>query len=1587
MRSAPGLEGRRAADQHLRRIRANYGLDGNFNNTPQPLVKSFESACKLLSEQLYKNSTHFLLELVQNSDDASYHPHDEPTLHFTYTKGYLRVDCNEVGFSPSNVDALCSLGLSSKAGAGASQFTGEKGIGFKSVFKVANQVWVTSQHYEFKFDGRPEARLGMVAPILEDFPAAKRKGWTSFLLELKPEREGDVVKDLRQGPDDGVDAKPDSESSELAVYHMKPQLLLFLRGLRQIVITIQCRSDAGNTIFRTKTWRREDDAGFARPVMEARYLRVDGAKLAGYLIRRHWARGLPADEKRNGVRESEVILAFPLDEDMNQPRLGSQAVCAYLPIRDYSFPFFIHADFLLIASREDIDQSSKWNEALGRACISALDESVRWFNGSRLRYDWPRFLPVKLGPPDEFFYPFTRAMLQYLSHREILETLNGDLRQPCRLIYVPRAYRDGSGTPLTAGAPNSEQYLSTKYNDQDFKHVKSLGVKKMDHGLFLDHLERQITTSLDEFKAQPTEWHSRLAVVLAEVWESEGSSSSLPSGNHPRPAKRNDDSSDCSDGDYKVISVLGHPQAPTKKRILSLPVIPLRDGRWVTGTNYNVLFSAATSAPVLPGGMGFMVIDSNASQDSRRANLYRILGAKNFDPKGICKIIIEGHASPSFKPDAVTRADLISQAQFLYRSGWSNNDGEEFLWLATELDNRARGDSLYIDDESEPLSATHFFASRRNDFAFIHPDYLAADGGDEENRHRWLRWLKTQLCLSSLPRLARILRRVNKSKQVFAMSPEFEYILATFGSYPVLKLLCEHTAVYRSWIVRGRVGTPTPQNHNMGSAANAEVDLAVDVSYRRLNHRIRSLMVECTDDTLVPLRHTVLPVSRLPQEVDGCVSFLKLEDPDHPRWKALGHFGVCVEQDLDFYFHCLRNFSQSGGASLRKATFLYEQIQARCSTHNKKMVANMFHGDNFGNIESLLYVPVSGNAKVDPDNGVWHPLGLCVWDGPKCLRVLTRLSKVYPSCVRLFAEVLEIKDASMLDIMWEATRFELDDHLGHIRAIFLEIDTCMQTDATYTHKLDTLAQANTLPVIKDTATADNLGHKFDSLLKPGSELFIADTKPLLDSFIGLVPLLAFGTDDIPRMKRLIHGLGMNARYLSRAHTSVPKTSGPVEFDGHLTGWFQLRYEFIARLVEPSVMDPGRRKRVLGLLRNIQIFVAKNIVQGYRVQLEGAWIEGRERPGNVVLAPSEDGSILPIYVKHKYLSPSSTPFELVEQLAQLTGIHEREEGKWLLHMILTEQDLAKISAILEDKGVPEKFDDDDDDDEEAEADSKWRNKLAQRRSAAATRPQLYQVLPPGGSDGRFFILTAQNLLRMFGGDATYDSDDEGAGVQDGVRGVGNNPWAGRSGFRLVSASSFRNNRRHMPPREPDFDEDRESKGQLFFSKQLAKILGDKYKPEAHWTSTLRTKHANHNLPAYQGDAICSFTFNDAECNGAWTKAVVAAEYHDARGWLNRPPTWHIEVKTVGTPAESFALSHLYFELARSKSVAYQEQRAMTTGWIPAEVVMLVVVYDMVPESGEAKFQMFPDPWTLYLHKLLKLKPTGNFIARLPFAGQI
>lgn len=575
-----------------------------------------------------------------------------------------------------------------------------------------------------------------------------------------------------------------------------------------------------------------------------------------------------------------------------------------------------------------MDNSSAWNQALRAACVSAFENSVSWFNANGFKFVWPRFLPSRPGTAD-FFSPLKTQLLEHMSRSLVMADLNGTLRRPYELSYVPRNYRDNSGRALTSMPSHDSTYLSSQYCGEDYKYLRRLGVNKMDHGLFLGHV-LPITSLPGELASRTMTWHSRLAAVLADVYESSSSENFS--------FDQTDSDHDDSDNEHET-SVPLRGGAKTKNPFLSargmvegLPVIPLRDGSWVSGRTPNVFFPGNADSWEMPGGLGFLVVGPNACQDSRRANLFRLLGVRDFNPTEVSRVIVDTHAALSFNPNTVTRADLVSQVKFLYTAGWRNTNEEASIWLATESDTRRRGEVLYIDDELEPLSATRILSDKRDEFEFIHPDYLDAFDRETPTYKIWLTWLRYHIRVSNIPRLALIYRRVD-GVDVLEKAPELEYMIRAYGSINMLNLICVHWARYYRWIM-----CPFDrdvQEENLDDDRTA-VDVSDEASHTEVWGQISHLKVPCMNGAERRLNTTFLPLTGVPPEVQESISFVAVEDPDHSKWLHLRHFGVGVKQDLDFYLRCLQNMGHGPG-SFEKATFFYEQLQARSTEDKTKL--------------------------------------------------------------------------------------------------------------------------------------------------------------------------------------------------------------------------------------------------------------------------------------------------------------------------------------------------------------------------------------------------------------------------------------------------------------------------------------------------------------------------------------------------------------------------------------------------------------------------------------------------------------------------
>ena len=135
--------------------------------------------------------------------------------------GCLCVINNEKGFNEDDIQSICSAGQSTKKAKKIEGFIGEKGIGFKSVFKISSFPHIFSNDFHIHFkDSDPEIGLGYIIPYwVDNIPTIVQNNREKTCI-LLPLQKGSYkqVKD--------------------ALLNHKPETSLFLNNLEEIVIDL-----------------------------------------------------------------------------------------------------------------------------------------------------------------------------------------------------------------------------------------------------------------------------------------------------------------------------------------------------------------------------------------------------------------------------------------------------------------------------------------------------------------------------------------------------------------------------------------------------------------------------------------------------------------------------------------------------------------------------------------------------------------------------------------------------------------------------------------------------------------------------------------------------------------------------------------------------------------------------------------------------------------------------------------------------------------------------------------------------------------------------------------------------------------------------------------------------------------------------------------------------------------------------------------------------------------------------------------------------------------------------------------------------
>ena len=111
-----------------------------------------KSVLSVGEDGLYSNNLRFIFELIQNVDDCDYEKVSDCHLdmRFDFNANQIILTYNEKGFTPFNVFAITGIAEAAKNISSTKNEIGEKGIGFKSVFGVAEKVWIKSGFFSFE---------------------------------------------------------------------------------------------------------------------------------------------------------------------------------------------------------------------------------------------------------------------------------------------------------------------------------------------------------------------------------------------------------------------------------------------------------------------------------------------------------------------------------------------------------------------------------------------------------------------------------------------------------------------------------------------------------------------------------------------------------------------------------------------------------------------------------------------------------------------------------------------------------------------------------------------------------------------------------------------------------------------------------------------------------------------------------------------------------------------------------------------------------------------------------------------------------------------------------------------------------------------------------------------------------------------------------------------------------------------------------------------------------------------------------------------------------------------------------------------
>lgn len=445
-------------------------------------------------------------------------------------------------------------------------------------------------------------------------------------------------------------------------------------------------------------------------------------------------------------------------------------------------------------------------------CLDETDDDVG------LCYSWPKYL-ARQRESLPFWNKLHDDILDALRSKSILESRDEDagFQTPTALHYVPASYRFEGSTLFDLPSINAT-HLAFAY-DEVYTHLTSIGLSTLSvSDLCAEFCQWVSAVGVAGLKEQSNEWHCKVSRVFYGKGE----------------------------------TVL--------ERLRKLPIIPLRDGSWVKATESHLYLPSQNKNEHVPRGVNISIVGQDASQDQSRREFYKYLGIQEYNPRQVCKLILEIHRELAAKWTGRSKQELVDDAVYLFKHRYQlpNVRKPPDIFFAVKQDgkiNKRRQSRIYLVDPSLEYGViVKYKSTTGNPFTLLSDAYEAAIRKDDPTSlgefRAWLLW-ETSI-FATTPDLVR-----NSS-----LTPEWKFL----RDQNVLDLLY----AVRQTLLNSMYPPP------------------------KLIEAVPRLEVRCLDGTSNALNGLAVPTPDLKRACPH-LDFADLPEPTYENWNFLSQFGVITE--------------------------------------------------------------------------------------------------------------------------------------------------------------------------------------------------------------------------------------------------------------------------------------------------------------------------------------------------------------------------------------------------------------------------------------------------------------------------------------------------------------------------------------------------------------------------------------------------------------------------------------------------------------------------------------------------------------------